>query len=156
MSNLIELNRFPIVWRTKKARGPDVEMVCFLPITVAIEVKHTVADAIDKVSQIINYALNEKYDAVFLHMEEASMGKNEDFSLLESIISKYGIGIIVGGALYHPLTGSQKILRKASLNLRSNPLDLLRDMGLSAQSLSAPADVLLSLRKYFKVNDHER
>jgi hypothetical protein len=138
-----------IVWRSKKTRGPDVEMALPLPITVAIESKRTVADAYDKIGQLIDYVLSERYDAVFLRLEKPPRQGDENFRKLENAVSDYGIGILVGESPYSPLTESQSVLRKASLHLCSDPLELIRGMGLSAQSLKMPFDRILSFRKYF-------
>jgi len=156
MSKLVEQNR--IVWRSKKARGPDVEMVFFMPVSIAIESKHTVADALDKASQVIGYVQSKRYDAVFLRLENPPEKENRDLKSLKDIIGKYGIGIIIGGDPYSPLTGSEKVLQKASLNLCSNPSELLRDMSFSSQILSMPKETSAnssSLRKYFVVCGHE-
>lgn len=149
------MDSYRIVWRGKRARGPDVEMVFPLPIAVAIESKHTVADAYDKVGQVIDYALSGKYDAIFLRLEVPPEEGDEDFERLKSVIGTYGIGVVVGESPYSPLTESQMILQKASLCLRSNPSELIRDMGLSAQSLKASFDQLSLLRKYFVVKNCE-
>ena len=140
---------YQIVWRAKKARGPDVEMVFPLPIAVAIESKHSVADAYDNVGQVVGYALSRKYDAVFLRLEVPPKEGDEDFKKLKSVIGAHGIGVVVGESTYSPLIEPQMVLQRASLRLRSNPLELIRDMGFLAQSLKASFDELSSLRKCF-------
>ena len=143
-----------IVWRSKRSWGPDVEMLLLLPVAVAVESKRTVADALSKVGQLISYSQSERYDALILRLEEAPK-EDEELGTLVDVLGKYGIGIVVGGEPYSPLTGAEEILQRASLNLRSNPLELLEDMGLSAQSLAISLNTLLPFRRYFTVSYRE-
>jgi len=129
-------------------------MVLLLPVAVAVESKRTVADAFSKVGQIIGYSQSGRYDALILRLEEAP-GGSEELGGLSDVLSKYGVGIVVGGEAYSPLSGTEEILQRALLSLSSNPLELLKDMGLSAQSLSASLDALLLFRKYFMVRGYE-
>jgi len=143
-----------IVWRSKRSWGPDVEMVLLLPVAVAVESKRTAADAFSSVGQIVSYSQSGRYDALILRLEEAPRESEELGGLLD-VLSKYGVGIVVGGEAYSPLSGTEEILQKALLSLSSDPLELLKDMGFSAQSLSASLDALLSFRKYFVVRGCE-
>lgn len=152
--NYIESCR--IVWRCKRARGPDVEQVFLLPVAVAVESKRTAADALDGAGQVIDYALSGKYDAVFLRLESPPEDGNRDFSRLKSVIRAYGVGIIVGANPYSPLTDSQAVLQRARISLNSDPLELIKDMGCSARTLEAPLSLLSSLRKCFEVSSYER
>jgi len=129
-------------------------MLLLLPVAVAVESKRTVADALSKVGQLISYSQSERYDALILRLEEAPK-EDEELGTLVDVLGKYGIGIVVGGEPYSPLTGAEEILQRASLNLRSNPLELLEDMGLSAQSLAISLNTLLPFRRYFTVSYRE-
>lgn len=129
-------------------------MVLLLPVAVAVESKHTVADAYEKIGQLIDYSLNDMYDAVVLRLEEAPRS-SEELKKLADVVDRYGIGVVVGGEPYSPLSGAEEVLRRALLTLRANPLKLLEDMGLSARSISASLDTLLTLRRYFTVSGHE-
>jgi len=150
--NWVEFGR--IVWRSKRSRGPDIEMMLLLPVAVAVESKHTVADAYEKIGQLIDYGLNDMYDAVFLRLEEAPRS-GEELKKLVDVVDRYGIGVVVRGEPYSPLSGAEEVLRRALLTLRANPLKLLEDMGLSARSISASLDTLLTLRRYFTVGGRE-
>jgi hypothetical protein len=129
-------------------------VVLLLPVAVAVESKHTVADAYEKIGQLIDYSLNDMYDAVVLRLEEAPRS-SEELKKLADVVDRYGIGVVVGGEPYSPLSGAEEVLRRALLTLRANPLKLLEDMGLSARSISASLDTLLTLRRYFTVSGHE-
>lgn len=130
-----------------------MEMMVLLPVAVAVESKHTVADAYEKLGQLINYSLSDMYDAVVLRLEEAPRS-SEELKKLADVVGEYGIGVVVGGEPYSPLSGAEEVLGKALLTLRGNPLKLLEDMGLSARSISASLDTLLTLRRYFTVGGH--
>jgi len=143
------------MWRCRRARGPDVELLLPLPIAIAIESKRTAADALDKVSQVISYAMSGRYDAVFLRLDVPSKEGDEDLKRLKAIVGPHGIGIIVGGYPYSPLTELEALLQKAFLGLNSDPLDLIKDMGSSIHTMEVSLDSLLLLRKYFKVSCRE-
>ncbi|MEM4469045.1 MAG: hypothetical protein QXS32_08285 [Candidatus Nezhaarchaeales archaeon] len=126
MSNNLEL--IQMLWRYKKTRGPDVEAVIFLPIVVAIESKRTARAAFDSFAQIVTYAKDEKYDAVLLRLEENPDKDSLNENFIE-LTRNYGIGVIVGGETYAPLSGSEEVLLKARLRLRSSPTaELYKEM----------------------------
>jgi len=123
-------------------------MVLLLPVAVAIESKRTVADAFSKVGQIIGYSQSWRYDAVILRLEEAPR-ESEELRRLSDVLSKYGVGIVVGSGAHSPLSGAEEVLQKALLSLSSDPLELLKDMGFLAQSMNVPLNALFSFRRYF-------
>ncbi|MCC6014673.1 MAG: hypothetical protein LM564_03095, partial [Desulfurococcaceae archaeon] len=94
------------MWRSKRSWGPDVEMMVLLPVAVAVESKHTVADAYEKLGQLINYSLSDMYDAVVLRLEEAPRS-SEELKKLADVVGEYGIGVVVGGEPYSPLSGAE-------------------------------------------------
>jgi len=126
-----------------------------LPIAVAIESKRTASDALDRVSQVISYAMSGRYDAVFLRLDVPPKEGDEDLKKLKAIVGPHGIGIIAGGHPYSPLTELEALLQKAFLSLNSNPLDLIEDMGSLTHTVEVSLDSLLLLRKYFKVGCRE-
>jgi len=100
------------MWRPKRSWGPDVEIVLLLPVAVAVESKRTAANAFDNIDQIIGYSQSGRYDALILRLEEAPR-ESEELRRLSDVLSKYGIGIVVGGGAHSPLSGAEEILQKS-------------------------------------------
>jgi len=145
-----------VMWRAKRSRGPDVEMIVPLLVTVAVESKNTPGDALRDFSQVISYKGSEKYDAVMLRIEEPIEMEDERVKPLLGLARMCGIGVIAGGDRYSPLVGSEKVLLEALLHLTSDPAEVLRRMGWAAQILSMPPDRLLIFRKYLRAGDREQ
>ncbi|MEM1618675.1 MAG: hypothetical protein QXE77_03895 [Desulfurococcaceae archaeon] len=107
-----------IVWRTRGSWGPDLEYILFVPVLVAVETKRTVKQAEESVNQLISYA--EKYDALFLHLEEKK--DPHEFLALKELAMTRGIGILLGGSRENPLATAD-IVYAAKLEIKSG-LDL--------------------------------
>lgn len=147
----IDVKNRQIIWRAKESQGPDVEQILLLPVTLAIESKNTAGDAIGDSEQIISYIESKQYDAVFLRIIKYSEQREKEIDDLLNFVERYGIGLIEGGDSYSPLMWAERVLRKASLHLNSDPIKLARKMGANAQTMSLPLNKLCEFRKYFKV-----
>jgi hypothetical protein len=151
MSNYIEMYR--MIWRSKESRGPDVEMVLPLPVTVAIESKNTIAEALEDFGQIIRYSESNKYDAVFIRLLKYNNRQDikEKYKILQSLAGRYRVGILIGEDPYSPLMGNEEVLERSFLSLNSDPAELLKSMGSRALIRTVPLDKLVSFRRLFKV-----
>jgi hypothetical protein len=148
MSNLVEMR-----WRAKKSRGPDVEMVLLLPVTVAIESKNTAAEALEDFDQIISYSESNKYDAVFIKLLKYNNRQNdkEKYKTLQTLAGNYKVGILIGEDPYAPLMGNEEVLKRSRLSLNSDPAELLKSMGSQVLKRAVPLDKLVSFRRLFEV-----
>jgi hypothetical protein len=144
------VERLRILWRAKESRGPDVEMVLPLPITVAVEAKNTVGDVLGDLDQLIGYARNESYDATILRVLRLG-GREDDLKKLLGAVREYGIGVVVGGDAYSPLMGTERVLLRACLRLTSEPAEVIKGMGLAARAIDMPSSMLIEMRKFFEV-----
>lgn len=144
------------MWRPKKSRGPDVEAIIFLPVVVAVESKRTADGALDKVAQIISYAEDKSYDAVILRLEE-NPEEAKSYDKLVNLIGRYGVGVVVGGDPYAPLSGSEEVLLKARMKLRPSPaLELHSEMQqvvVSTEDVGKLVEKLSLYRKFFEEDD---
>lgn len=139
------------LWKYNKTRGPDVEELLFVPLFVAVESKKTAADALASLQQIVGYAKSRSYDAVILRLEE-DPPRDQYYESLVHQIKKQGIGLVVGGGPYTPLTGSEEIMLKARVNFRARLTRELSEMQLIKLSVQSEEDFvnhLLFARKYF-------
>jgi len=127
-----------------------VEMVLPLPVTVAVEAKNTVGDALGDLDQLIGYARKEIYDAMILRILHPG-GREDDLEKLLRSVRGYGIGVVAGGDAYSPLMGNERVLLKACLRLTSEPAEVIRGMGLVARALDMPLSMLIEMRKFFEV-----
>lgn len=146
-------NHIEMIWRPKKSRGPDVEMILHLPVTVAIESKNTVAEALDDFGQIIRYIESKKYDSVFIKILEDS-DRQDDSEKYETLLrqaDKHNVGILIGEDPYAPLMGNEKVLKRSRLSLNSNPAELLKSMGSNVLKRDVSFDKLVSFRRLFEV-----
>jgi len=148
---MTQVESFQILWRAKKSRGPDVEMILPLPIAVAVESKNTFGQALGDFDQIIGYRTAKKYDAVILRVERWVERDREELELVLEQAGKLGIGVVVNGYSYSPLMGTEKVLARACLDLASDPGELIREMQPAPQILRMPLDRLLVFREFFKV-----
>jgi hypothetical protein len=144
------VERQRILWRARGSWGPDVEMVLPLPVTVAVEAKNTVGDALGDLDQLIGYARKEIYDAMILRILHPG-GREDDLEKLLRSVRGYGIGVVAGGDAYSPLMGNERVLLKACLRLTSEPAEVIRGMGLVARALDMPLSMLIEMRKFFEV-----
>ena len=144
------VEREQILWRARGSWGPDVEMVLPLPVTVAVEAKNTVGDALGDLDQLIGYARKEIYDATILRILHPG-GREDDLEKLLRSVRGYGIGVVAGGDAYSPLMGNERVLLKACLRLTSEPAEVIRGMGLVARALDMPLSMLIEMRKFFEV-----
>jgi hypothetical protein len=144
------VERQRILWRARGSWGPDVEMVLPLPVTVAVEAKNTVGDALGDLDQLIGYARNRAYDAMILRILHPG-GREDDLEKLLRAVRGYGIGVVAGGDAYSPLMGNERVLLKACLRLTSEPAEVNRGMGLAARALEMPLSMLIEMRKFFEV-----
>ena len=149
MSNSIEM--YKMMWRSKGSRGPDVEMILPLPITVAIESKNTIAEALEDFDQIIRYST--KYDAIFIRLLKYNTRQDvkEKYKILQSLADRYRIGILIGEDPYSPLMGSEEVLKRSRLSLNSDPAELLKSMGSRALIRAVLLDKLVSFRRLIEV-----
>jgi hypothetical protein len=144
------VERCRILWRARGSWGPDVEMVLPLPVTVAVEAKNTVGDALGDLDQLIGYARKEIYDATILRILHPG-GREDDLKKLLGVAREYGIGVVVGGDAYSPLMGAEEVLLRACLRLTSKPAEVVRGMGVAARALEVPLSMLIEMRKFFEV-----
>jgi hypothetical protein len=146
-------NHIEIIWRSKKSRGPDVEMILPLPFTVAIESKNTVAEALDDFGQIIRYIESKKYDSVIIKILEFNdrQDDSEKYKTLQELADRFKVGILIGEDPYAPLMGNEKVLKKSGLSLYSDPAELLKSMGSQVLKRYVPLDNLISFRGLFEV-----
>jgi hypothetical protein len=144
------VKRQQILWRARGSWGPDVEMVLPLSVTVAVEAKNTVGDALGDLDQLIGYARNRVYDATILRILHPR-GREDDLKKLLGAVRGYGIGVVVGGDAYSPLMGTERVLLRACLRLTSEPAEVIREMGLAARALEMPLSMLIEMRKFFEV-----
>lgn len=148
------VERQQILWRARESWGPDVEIVLPLPITVAVEAKNTIGDALEDLDQLISYARNKSYDAIILRVLHLG-GKEDYLKKLLGAVRGHGIGVVVGGDAYSPLMGAEEAILRACLRLTSEPAEVVRRMGLAARALEMPLSMLINLRKFFEVCCHE-
>jgi hypothetical protein len=125
-------------------------MVLPLPITVAVEAKNTVGDALGDLDQLIGYARNEIYDATILRILYPG-GREDDLKELLGEARRYGIGVVVRGDPYSPLMGTEEMLLKACLRLTSEPAEVVKRMGLAMRAIDMPLSILTEMRKFFEV-----
>jgi len=151
MSNNMET--YKMMWRSKESRGPDVEMILPLPITVAIESKNTIAEALEDFDQIIRYSESDKYDAIFIRLLKYNTRQDvkEKYKILQSLADRYKVGILIGEDPYSPLMGSEEVLKRSRLSLNSDPAELLKSMGSRALIRAVLLDKLVSFRRLFEV-----
>ncbi|MEM4592439.1 MAG: hypothetical protein QW196_03475 [Sulfolobales archaeon] len=102
--------------RLRKSWGADVEYIVFVPVLVAVESKGTTRQALDSSKQLADYA--ERYDALFLHVEDSGLS-SEELSALKGLASTYGAGVLLGGSSADPLT-TAKLVSVAKLKIKSN------------------------------------
>ena len=152
MSNTVESCQ--LIWRAKKSKGPDVEMIVHLPVAVAVESKNTLGDALGDFDQVISYKRSRKYDATILRIERCIEKEGEKLEQLLKLASTHGVGVVVGGHRYSPLMGGERVLLQAPLHLTSDPVEVLRRSGSATQILRMPLDKLLIFRRYFKASGY--
>jgi len=111
-----------MMWKPRGSHGPDVEMILYVPIAVAIESKPTVDVALKEIGQVIKYARSGMYDAVLVRLEKPPGANNAGLRTLMDIARQQGIGIVLGGGTHAPLIGSERVLIKALLELHGNPV----------------------------------
>lgn len=104
-------------------------MILFIPIVVAVESKSTASVALKEIHQVIKYARSGVYDAVLLRLENSPGTDSAELRNLIDVAKKHGIGIVLGGEAYTPLTGFEQILAEATLRLHGNPVDLYEKRG---------------------------
>ncbi|MEM1632190.1 MAG: hypothetical protein QXO02_07775 [Thermofilaceae archaeon] len=102
--------------RSRKSWGADVEYIVFVPVFVAVESKRTTRQALDSSKQLADYA--ERYDALFLHVEDSRLS-SEELSALKDLAGKHGAGILLGGSSADPLA-TAKLVSVAKLKIKSN------------------------------------
>ena len=148
-----------MLWKPRKTRGPDVEMIIYIPIAIALESKPTADAALKEIGQVIKYLKKGIYDAVLLRLESPPRDNSELRTLIE-VAKKYGIGIILGGKTYAPLMGFEDVLVEAQLRLRGNPALLYQRRGRMevlnkhANTVKDQLEDLSCFRKYFFKNLH--
>lgn len=160
MPNIVEYTQ--VMWKPRKSHGPDVEMIIYIPIVVAVESKLTVDVALKEIGQVIKYARTRLYDAVLIRLEHPPADSNAGLRTLIDVAEQHGIGIILGGSTYAPLTGSEQVIAKALLGLQGDPVLLYRRRG-GMNILSKRADNtedqlkdLSHFRKYFLLAEKEK
>ncbi|MGC9021418.1 MAG: hypothetical protein ACP5KE_09460 [Candidatus Methanodesulfokora sp.] len=143
-----------ILWRSLASGGPDVEMIMFVPVAIAVESKRTLTAALDDLDQIIGYVAGSLYDAVILRLR--NYPGEEELRKAEPLIRR-GVGIVIGEDDYAPLGHFDRVLFSADLKMRGNVIEIFRRMGgtanLAEYSLNNIEDALTrlsSLRRFFQ------
>ncbi len=114
-----------LVWRNLEARGPDVEVLLFIPTAIAVESKRTLYATLNSLDQIIGYATSSLYDAVIVRVMEPP---SKDELQRAQVLLRYGVGIVVGEDEYAPLGYRDQIIERAVLKMNGDPLELYRGM----------------------------
>lgn len=117
------------MWKQRGSHGPDVEMILYMPIAVAVESKPTVDVALKEIGQVIKYARSGMYDAVLVRLENPPRTGSAELRTLIDAAKQHGIGIVLGGETYAPLTGFEQVLVRAPLGLHGNPVALYQKRG---------------------------
>jgi len=145
-----------MMWTQRISHGPDVEEILYMPIAVAVESKPTVATALKEIGQIIKYAKSGVYDSVFVRLETPPRTGSAELRILMEVARQHGIGIVLGGDTYAPLTGSESILLWAPLKLHGDPAMLyqkrrkMKYIIRNTSTVEAQLRDLLFSRRYFK------
>ncbi len=128
-------------------------MILPLPITVAVESKNTVTDALDDFDQIIRYIESKNYDSVLIKILKYSnkQDDSEKFKTLQELADRFKVGILIGEDPYAPLMGNEKVLKRSGLSLYSDPAELLKSMGSQVLKREMSLDRLVLFRRFFEV-----
>lgn len=144
-----------IMWKQRGSHGPDVEMILYMPIAIAVESKPTVDVALKEIGQVIKYARSEMYDAVLVRLENPPRTNSPELRTLIDVAKQHGVGIVLGGETYAPLTGFEQVIVRAPLRLHGNPVALYQKrwkMKIVSKDVSDIEEQLKDLsnfRKYF-------
>ena len=151
-----------MMWRKRGSHGPDVEMILYIPVTIAVESKPTADVALREIGQVIKYARSGVYDAVLLRLEGSERSCNAELRDLIEVAKQHGIGVVLGGEAYAPLIGIEQVLVGARLGLHGDPVALhqkRREMTTVSREVSCAEELLKDLscfRDYFlKINQRE-
>ncbi|RLF66212.1 MAG: hypothetical protein DRN26_04325 [Thermoplasmata archaeon] len=130
-------------------------MILYMPVAIAVESKPTADVALKEIGQVIKYAGSGMYDAVFVRLENPHRTGNTELRTLIDVAKQLGIGVVLGGEAYAPLTGFEQVLVGAPLRLYGNPVALYqkrREMNVVSRDISTIEEQLKDLscfRRYF-------
>lgn len=153
MKKVNNIEYIKMLWKSKRSHGPDVETILFLPIAIAVESKRSVDVALDDIAQIIRYAEDKNYDSVILRLEK-SPEESRSFNMLLNLIKEYGVGIVIGEDPHAPLSGSDDVLLRAQVRIRTSSLTRLCEgmqmVAMKAGSIEDLVEDLSFFRKFFR------